>query len=601
VAEGDREDIDLRNLLRGLDLMGKKREAYDRAEKFARGETEEYAANNNNIERMLSESGRHYQFKLAAVPIRTMRNRCRFGGVDIEPSAMTTTWDEIAKANDLQAWVSTWITKSLELGDAYVLLSKRDTDEEPAPELDAPEPEPLVEKPAAPAKPAPLDAAKPTEDAPPEPDDELDEDEAPATDDGGVDDSDIRQWGITAALIDPRNAIVVYDDMDERRPLYGIVTWEDEGQKWAQLHYRNRILTYASGHKAEWRPGAETDDKTSRDYVRPEMQGQNWELTDLVVEDFDEEGELFEETIPHTQENPYREIALKHLRTALPYGVPVHEDAYGPQNLIAKLITTHACGIDAQGWPGRYGLVDPAGQLDGSNEQVDWDDDADIPAQPVRRIHQPGVIQYLEGLKEVGQWDSADPAVFTDPIEMYLSLMSVVTETPLYSFQPGGEQPSGKAREIADAPMNFKVEQYQTLAEIFFKELTMLAMFMATGRKPRRVEVKWAPGHLASSEEDWRVVAQKQTAGVPKDVTLQEVGYDPAVVEEWQAGWEEKEIADREAARELAGMPPGGPANPSDKEIKLPPKHLAAEPGKPSPKGLPVKRNPRAPRPGRMK
>mgnify|MGYP000243559394 FL=1 len=54
--------------------------------------------------------------------------------------------------------------------------------------------------------------------------------------------------------------------------------------------------------------------------------------------------------------NPWNEIPVFHFRTNKPYGRPEHADAFGPQDAINKLISTHMMTVDYQGAPQRYAL-----------------------------------------------------------------------------------------------------------------------------------------------------------------------------------------------------------------------------------------------------
>lgn len=329
--------------------------------------------------------------------------------------------------------------------------------------------------------------------------------------------------GVAIHYKSPLTTRVIYDPNSAGRlPLYSIERWTEGTRRWAELGYRDKIEIWA------------TKEQTDGSSI------EHWELTDWEESHIDEDGNQYVDIVPAVQPNPYGRLLIKHFRTDMPYGVPVHFEAYGPQNAITEHILTEVASVRANGWPTRYGLVDPAGQLDTANEEIAWDDDAnsnDVNPGQARRTGRrettgPGRMEYLEGLMEVGQWAAAELMAMLEPVKPYINMMSVLTETPLYSFDPGGEQPSGTARQIADEPLTSHTEALQAYGTSFFREVVELAMLILE-QAVTAVEPKWHPANIATSAEDWEVVKQKQDCGMPIDVALIEAGRDPEEVKKW--------------------------------------------------------------------
>ncbi len=450
-----REDDLLYDLRRGLRELAYARPEYNRAHRFYQGRIEEFSSN-RRIQDILERSADAYRFRLAAVPVRVLRDRTHLTSIKVDASVQTT-WDAIHKANKLGVWAPEFHARAYEYGDAYVTVWPEDDGDTP---------------------------------------------------------------GVAISFNDPRTCRVIYDTDNERLELFAVKTWRKHRKEWAEVIYRDRIETYATGGLA-----------AGSDVVA--LYGANWELADQTVKVL-VDGELVDEVIPAVRDNPWGELPVKHLRTALPYGIPVHIDAYGPQSAISKMLITQLCTVDRQGWPSRYALAEPAAVLDAKGRQPDWDDDGDVEGTATTRgSSEPGMMEYFDGIKEVGSFEAADAANFTDPIELYMSLMAVVTGTPFYAFKPGGEQPSGKAREIADAPLNASLERYQALfGEGFWTDVATLALRMA-GKPTKDVAIKWKPSTVATDADDWQVVKAKQDAGVPISVSLVEAGKDVDEVADW--------------------------------------------------------------------
>jgi hypothetical protein len=238
--------------------------------------------------------------------------------------------------------------------------------------------------------------------------------------------------------------------------------------------------------------------------------------------------------------NPWG-IPFFHFRTSRPYGTPDHHAAYGPQDLINKLIVSHAATIDYQSLPQRYGLIDPA--VDQSGAQSDFDpefpEDAEADPQsalnPSQLRNDPGELWMLQGLKGVGQFDAAQPDVYLKPLDRYIKAMSQVTDTPFDLFDSTGDAISGHAREEAKAPLTAKVEARQrsfgaTWAAAYTFALRIL------GYDDITVKVHWKPADQVTSAEGWATIEAKIRNGVPREQALVEAGYPPEIVQAWLTG-----------------------------------------------------------------
>jgi hypothetical protein len=231
--------------------------------------------------------------------------------------------------------------------------------------------------------------------------------------------------------------------------------------------------------------------------------------------------------------NPWGEIPVFHFRTHKPFGRPEHADAFGPQDAINKLISTHMLTVDYQGAPQRYALSNGGN----SNEFSDFSDDDTARENLAALQNGPGELWYLQGVSSVGQFPAADPGTFTNPVIEYVNAMASVTNTPNHYFMRGANLPSGQALRVAEAPLFKKVLNRQLAFGSTWRDLFKF-MFKVEGL-PADVEIKWENAESVDSLDNWDIAVRKKSVGVGLRQILLEAGYDPeiadAVVEESQA------------------------------------------------------------------
>ncbi|MFZ4273261.1 phage portal protein [Streptomyces arboris] len=243
-------------------------------------------------------------------------------------------------------------------------------------------------------------------------------------------------------------------------------------------------------------------------------------------------------------ENPTGGIPFIHLRNDLPYGRPLHEKAYGPQNQITKFIVNEISGSDFNAFPQRYALAKARGSSGG--DDIDWsglddtvpDDDQDSPVSSL--VSGPGRIWDLSGFDAVGQFNSADVDQYLKPIAKAVELMAVATGTPIYYFTAesvGGGTPSGESIRQRDARLNTKAAWHQQHLDAGFEEmLYMLAELLYDGTEGLSISIKWKPIEYVSDTEKLELIGRKIDLGIPVAVAFAEGGYDEDTVREWTSG-----------------------------------------------------------------
>jgi hypothetical protein len=305
----------------------------------------------------------------------------------------------------------------------------------------------------------------------------------------------------------PVSMRLVYDPENPRRKLFAIKRWKQvDNRLRATLYYADRIERYVTR--------AATSGERDEDWEEfRESDGDQWPIP-----------------------NPHGAVPVFHLRTDSPYGVPLHHDAYGPQDALNKLVITMMSATDYAGFPLRYALVDGDAAVNGNSPtQPVWGDDAEATESDQGKTELPtgpGHVWLAQGLKGVGQLDPADPKHFLDPAEFFIRAMAQVTNTPLHFFDPGGDQPSGESRRTAEGSMVKLIRYIQMRFASTWSEALSFALAIL-GKKGAKVDVRWSPAVSTDDKDAWETAQLKIDAGVPVRQVLLEQGYAVEQVDEW--------------------------------------------------------------------
>lgn len=324
------------------------------------------------------------------------------------------------------------------------------------------------------------------------------------------------------------NVRAVYDDEDPLKLRYVIKSWplmvDGKRTHRANLYYDDRIERWVT------KPGT---DPTMTDSWR--------RYTPTSLDDAEDVEGTVEDGLEDTPKgeipNPYGRVPWFHFRNDRPHGTPEHKGAYGPQQLINKLIHSHAAVIDFQSFPQRYLLVDP--MLDDPLVNVDDpdhpDDDENDPETHTGTSGlsaDPGAVWRLWG-KAVGEFQAADPHTFLDPLDRYIKSMAELTDTPQHAFtKNSADMPSGDALREMNGPTNEKVKDRQKRYGATWQDAYEFALELM-GITGVSVEVHWAPLEVVNDAAGWATVQAKIAAGVPTEVALVEAGYSSDQVKEW--------------------------------------------------------------------
>ncbi|MET7739626.1 hypothetical protein [Streptomyces sp. NPDC005385] len=321
--------------------------------------------------------------------------------------------------------------------------------------------------------------------------------------------------GVDMIVEDPVSVRVFYDLVNPRKKTHAIKSWcEGQGAErttYAFMYYPDRVERYAY-------KGRVTKSDKGQDKWEPyTADGQ-----EAVIE------------------NPLGFVPFYHFRTDRPYGVPEHINAYGPQLTLNKLVTSHVSTIDYQSFPQRYTLAE-AGTTGPNYQQGEVDpfspEDADSDPESMGTASQleadPATVWELFNVREAGQFDAADAAVFLEPFDRYIKAMSQTTSTPFHEFDSTGDAVSGESRRQTNEAFYSKVSARQmsigfTWGQLFVDVLGFL------GLDVDRVDTVWRPVVPAESLTDVESLNLKRALGVPDEVLLIEMGYAATQVANWR-------------------------------------------------------------------
>lgn len=237
--------------------------------------------------------------------------------------------------------------------------------------------------------------------------------------------------------------------------------------------------------------------------------------------------------------NQYGRIPIFHARTSRPHGRPEHRDAYGPQNILNKIVASHLSAIDWYVWPWRYAIS--KGGTTGPDLN-DWNkDNRQVPGEggsagtrhEDRLRRRPGTLNKLHNTDAVGQLDAVGSDNFLGPIGAYIRILGEVTDTPMDGIDKTGAAESGVSRRARMDGLLAAVENLQLVARGPVVDASEFALTVL-GEPDQDVNLAWKPAEKIEDVDGWAAVKAKEDAGVPIEVALAEAGYLPEEIEGWR-------------------------------------------------------------------
>lgn len=324
----------------------------------------------------------------------------------------------------------------------------------------------------------------------------------------------------------PLSTVVIYDKQTGRTPLYGVKRWQD-GRSWRALVYYDDVTVKLV-----------TDDLAEGAVPKPE----NFERDMLV----DPDGRPIEgsERVAHVGG---KMLIVHYAVDDKPYGRPLHEKAFGPQDAITKVSAVNLANVDGQGFGARWALADPMAEAD---DDIDDDFGTDGPTtkagdkswtgntEPTTGApakSKPGAITMLRGIKSVGEFAATSSDDFIKNLDWYIRVMAVACRVPMFEFDPeSGAQISGIARLRAEAPLTRHAKKVARAMGSAHETLGDTIVAVA-GFNPETAAVvaTFRPTEVSNDLEGMQLISAKVKAGVPIAQAFTEAGYTPEQIEEW--------------------------------------------------------------------
>jgi hypothetical protein len=308
---------------------------------------------------------------------------------------------------------------------------------------------------------------------------------------------------------EPTTSRMFYDPESPRRKMFYARAW-DEGE-------RTRLTIYFPDRTERWVTAAGSRGDKPGDFLPYE-------------EDADEDDTRDEK---HVEPNPLGVVPAFHLRpNSRPYGRPEHEDVYGAQDAITKLLATLMSTVDYHGAPQRYALTGRRSTDDVSDVFDIDDDDTVAPSSEISNLKSgPGELWLLKNVDQIGQLAPADVDAFMKPVQMYIRFVAALTATPIRYFEPTAVMPSGAAADADEGPLLKKCETHEkefggTLQDALEYAMRILGYDV-------EVSIRWEPGQSVTDLDGWQAVNEKIKAGVPVRQALIEAGYSAEQVDSW--------------------------------------------------------------------
>lgn len=331
----------------------------------------------------------------------------------------------------------------------------------------------------------------------------------------------------------PKTTIAIYDEENPKLMRYAAKVWEITVETNGKREKRTRVNLY---YPDRWEK-----------YI-----SRNGKLTENAQpSDFEAFADSYTDA-NGVMANPLKVkiIPVFHFRTEMPEGKPEHIRAYGPQDAINKFVVTQMAANDFHGFPQRWALSDT-----GSSEAADFEEDQESEVV----TNNPGEMMLLNNIKAVGQFATANPSSFIEPMRVNIRAMATITATPLHYFEPTGNVPSGEALRVAEAPLVKKTKMRQLCFGSTWRQV--FSFLLESQGMKEDVQIHWRAVETFDTREAWEIARLKKQVGLPDSQNLVEMGYDAALVEKW----EQKQA--QEAAQRLSESRTGAettPVQPAD-------------------------------------
>lgn len=293
---------------------------------------------------------------------------------------------------------------------------------------------------------------------------------------------------------------VRYDPQNKRRILRASKKWlTDEGWIRLNIYHRDRIVQFIAADER--------------------FLGPNPEDLELQPEDVPPEGW---KTYAPTIANPYDKVPVFHFKNRArgsTHGISEIKPVIPVQNAVNKVLMDMMLGSEFSGFPQKW-------MAGGGHPKDGWRAGADR------------VWATTDPNARFGQFDSMDLGPAREFVEMLVSHIAKITQTPMHMLRSMGDMPSGEALKTAESGLIHKARNRQKRWGHVWTEVMKMAIWMENG-EPVDPETDLLPvWRFPESRHD---LEQAQTAqlksilGVPlKQLWSEHFGYTEEQIEQFE-------------------------------------------------------------------
>ena len=310
--------------------------------------------------------------------------------------------------------------------------------------------------------------------------------------------------GIEVYYNDPRMCHVFYDTDNPKKKEFAAKWYKDTENKYhITLYYSDRLEYYETGKRKE----------------------------------IPDSSNAFKPSDPDRADNPYNTIPVFHYVLNRRSRVSELTNIVTLQDAVNKLFADMMVVAEYGAFRQRFVISNADTQtLKNSPNQI-WQ----IPAGD-------GIGQQTQ----VGEFAGGGLEPYLDAIDKLANSIAIISRTPKHYFYASGADVSGEALLAMEAPLIAKVEQYQEVFAVAWKELGSFILLME-GKQidPKDIELIWdAPQSVQPKTEAETMKALVET-GIPLEIALRWAGKTVKEIEEIKAALKKAKV---EAANQASIM-----------------------------------------------
>lgn len=136
---------------------------------------------------------------------------------------------------------------------------------------------------------------------------------------------------------------------------------------------------------------------------------------------------------------------------------------------------------------------------------------------------------------QVGEFGGTPLDNYLNGIDKLANSIAIISRTPKHYFYASGSNVSGEALIAMEAPLIAKVEQYEEIFSVTWKELgSFLALLNGMAIPAQDIEAVWTPAQSVQPKTEAEILKVLKETGIPLDIALRWAGKSEAEIKEIQ-------------------------------------------------------------------